>query len=111
MINKRRITEASSFYAKETWNHEEDQFVCMDSFKAGAEWAQEEFVENLWHDVEEDPQRYDDYLVKTKQGCIDFCHFNINGWHNPKVGGGNVSKWLDLKYIQPTGGNNENTVL
>ena len=47
MIDKKKIAEASSFYAKETWNHVEEQFACMDGFRAGVRWAHQQLTENL----------------------------------------------------------------
>ncbi len=107
MIDEKKINKAMSTYAMDTWNHIEERFAAMNGFKEGAEWAQKEFVKSLWHDTSEEPKRYDDYLVRTIQGCIDFCHFNMNGWNEPKVGGGQVSQWLDLADILPKEGGEE----
>lgn len=117
MIDEKKIKEASKAYYRKTQAKcseiRDDEFeatgkdpglfyVCADvSFMNGVEWAQREFVKSLWHSAEEEPQRYDDYLVKTIQGCIDSCFFDMNGWHEPKIGGGQVCQWLDLSDILP----------
>ena len=51
MIDEKKITEAMSSYATETWNHAEERFVAMNGFKEGVEWAQKEFTNSLWHDA------------------------------------------------------------
>ncbi len=55
MINKKEIGKASVAHAKATWNHDEEQFSCMDGFNAGVDWAQKEFKKSLWHDASEEP--------------------------------------------------------
>ena len=102
-MSKNKIAAAATVYAKETWNNEEDQFVCMDGFKEGAQWMQHELLKSMWHDASEKPTRYDTYLVRTKQGCLDFCHFATEKWHGKGIG--TVEKWLDLADIKPKGGN------
>ena len=56
MIDEKKITEAMSSYATETWNHAEERFVAMNGFKEGVEWAQKEFIKSLWHDAAEEPE-------------------------------------------------------
>ncbi len=56
MIDEKKISETASFFAKETWNHEEEQFACMDGFRVGVGWAQQEFIKSLWHDVSDEPK-------------------------------------------------------
>ena len=62
-MNLELIEAAATVYAKETWNHEEDQFMCIDGFKEGAKWAQKEFVNSLWHDASEEPEKFKPCLV------------------------------------------------
>ena len=107
MIDVSKIARASVLNAKENWDCDGARFPAMCAFVEGAEWAQQEFIKSLWHDASEEPERYDDYLVKTKQGCIDHCFFDMNGWHKPKIGGGDVSQWLDLSDILPAKGGEE----
>lgn len=72
-----------------------------DAFGVGAQWGAQRIIKDLWHDVSEEPSRYDDYLVKTKQGCFDTAHYNMGGWYAPYMGGGTVIQWLDLADILP----------
>ena len=111
MIDEKKIEEAARQHMiKEYCNNGDWSFPCKtadiksqceDDFKSGACWAMQEFLKDLWHPVSEEPSRYDDYLVITKQGCIDSCYFDADSWHDPKIGGGNVTMWLDYKDILP----------
>lgn len=96
MIDEKRITEAMNTYIGYPKEIDEGVETSMrrDAFKAGVEW----FKNALWHDASEKPARYDTYLVKTKQGCLDFCHFATEKWHSKDVG--TVVEWLDLADIK-----------
>ena len=91
MIDEKRIAEAAFMHThkNQTWNEKRDY---------GVEW----FKINLWHDASEKPTRYDTYLVRTKQGCVEFIHFANEVWHDKDTG--TVDKWLDLYDILPKGG-------
>lgn len=97
MIDENKIIEAAIQNAdkynpcRSTLDMEE---VCRTSFNDGIEW----FKNAIWHDASEKPARYDTYLVKTKQGCLDFCHFATEKWHSKDVG--TVVEWLDLADIK-----------
>lgn len=101
MIDEKKIIEAAELNAdkynpcRSALDREE---ACRASFEDGVEW----FKKALWHPSSEVPTRYDDYLIKTKQGCLDFCHFATEKWHSKHVG--TVDKWLDLADIKPKGG-------
>lgn len=96
MISKEKIQQAANEYVGHQPEIGEDliEYSMRDAFKSGIEW----FKENLWHDASEKPARYDTYLVKTKQGCLDFCHFATEKWHSNDVG--TVVEWLDLSDIK-----------
>lgn len=96
MIDKEKIQQAANEYVGCSPEIGEDlyEYATRDAFKSGIEW----FKENLWHPVSEVPTRYDTYLVKTKQGCLDFCHFATEKWHSTDVG--TVVEWLDLSDIK-----------
>ena len=37
----------------------------FDGFNAGAKWAINEFIKDLWHDIDENPKKYHKCLVKV----------------------------------------------
>ena len=108
MIDEKKIEEAAIKHMNAAYNDEyfpvkisEIKKQCESDFKAGAHWAIEQFLKDLWHNTKEEPPKYDDYLVKTKQGCLDSCLFSHGSWFEPKIGGGEVAMWLDYKDILP----------
>lgn len=106
MIDEKKIEEAENSSAEQNrwevaFSDDEVRTLCKKLLIAGAHWVIQEFLKVLWHDANEEPSRYDDYLVITKQGCIDSCYFDADSWHDPKIGGGNVTMWLDYKDILP----------
>ena len=70
MIDEKKIAKIATLYAKETWNHEEEQFVAMCAFKEGTLWAQQEFINSLWHDASEEPKKCKMVLLCDKKGSI-----------------------------------------
>ena len=46
--------------------------------------------------VSYEPKRYDTFLVKTKEGCYDFAHFNMNGWGKGVMTGGQPLDWREI---------------
>ena len=112
MIDEKTIKEAAYNYIGGE-DHDKDKMELFEfmrvSFINGADWAIYEFQQRLWHDASETPTRYDTYLVRTKQGCVEFIHFANEIWHDKDTG--TVDKWLDLYDILPKKVKNENTNL
>ena len=72
-----------------------------DAFGVGAKWGALRIIKDLWHKASEEPPRYDDYLVKTMQGCVGTANYNMLGWYKPNIGHGDVEYWLDIADIIP----------
>lgn len=43
------------------------------AFKAGAKWMQEEFLKNLWHQTDEEPEGYDEWIL---------LHYNVGNYYS-----------------------------
>lgn len=100
MIDEKKIEEVASkdsAFLYSEWNT-----PCKEAYVRGFKACMHWLRQSLWHDVSERPPRYDTYLVRTKQGCLDFCHFATEKWHSKDIG--TVEKWLDLSDIKPKGG-------
>lgn len=136
MIDKKEISKASAAHAKATWNHDEEQFACMDGFEAGAHWTQEEFKKSLWHDAGEEPTQegsvigygyVDDELrscsinwLKTRKDFFEIAKKNLTGKDAPtdeeleeviherwrEFKDGGLQKWCYLSDIMPQEGGN-----
>ena len=114
-MNLELIEAAATVYAKETWNHEEDQFMCIDGFKEGAKWAQKEFVNSLWHDASEEPEKFKPCLVygvftyEGEEPIEDYCTsvYTNYGWaedYFPRDYDGVIERWCYLDDILPKEG-------
>lgn len=52
--------------------------------------------EGRYNKLKKKPNKYDVYLVKTKQGCYDFALYDIDGWHTGQVTNGAVEYWRTI---------------
>lgn len=124
MIDERKIEAAANKhieteYARYNSGEVEEEMICLrgkDSFKAGAYWAVNEFVKDLWHSYDEVPTRknkdilqffesysadseddYDEYfeLAHTREG------FTQETWEDFMNIGGTPSMWLYIEDLFP----------
>lgn len=53
-------------YARYNSGEVEEEMICLrgkDSFKAGAKWAINEFLKDLWHQTNKEPEGYDEWIL------------------------------------------------
>lgn len=53
-------------YARYNSGKVEEEMICLrgkDSFKEGAKWAINEFLKNLWHQTNKEPEGYDEWTL------------------------------------------------
>lgn len=73
MIDNKKIEKAAKHYAEENSMSIEDQMgdtyngieELSDAYKAGAKWAINEFLKDLWHPSSEEPKRHSYIMFKT----------------------------------------------
>lgn len=127
MIDNKKIEEAAKvymigeFYDKDEaeWNYpitnEEKRNQCIIDFKAGAKWAINEFLKDLWHPASEKPNIKQGEccvtcLVKFKNGSTELCVYfrNPEGWEcddmSPKDFKRNFKGWLYIDDLLPKEG-------
>ena len=75
MIDNKKIEDVAKVYMigefydrdEAEWNYpitnEEKRNQCIIDFKAGAKWAINEFLKNLWHQKDEEPEGYDEWIL------------------------------------------------
>lgn len=81
MVDDKKIEEAANKhidteYAKYNSGEVEEEMICLrgkDSFKAGAKWMQEEFLKELWHQTDEQPEGYDEWIL---------LHYNVGNYYS-----------------------------
>lgn len=75
MIDNKKIEDVAKVYMigefydrdEAEWNYpitnEEKRNQCIIDFKAGAKWATNEFLKGLWHQKNEEPEGYDEWIL------------------------------------------------
>ena len=71
MIDNNKIEESAKHYAEENSMSIEDQMgdvydnmeELSDAYKTGAKWAINEFIKDLWHQKDEEPEGYDEWIL------------------------------------------------
>lgn len=77
MIDDKKIEAAANKhieteYARYNSGKVEDEMICLmgkDNFKAGAYWAVNEFVKDLWHQTNKEPEGYDEWILLHYSVC------------------------------------------
>lgn len=125
MIDDKKIEKAIEDYVRYSSVEDEYPGTEGDAFKAGVEWAINEFLKDLWHSYNEVPTRkdkdilqffesysadseddYDEYfeLAHTREG------FTQETWEDFMNIGGTPSNWLYIEDLFPKtqkGGNHD----
>lgn len=71
MIDDKKIEAAANRhieteYARYNSGEVEEEMICLrgkDSFKEGAEWDINEFLKDLWHQTNKEPEGYDEWIL------------------------------------------------
>lgn len=111
MIDNKKIEEAANKhieteYARYNSGEVEEEMICLkgkDSFKEGAKWAINEFLKDLWHDVDEMPKRAKAFIFE----CGDYSmNYHVGMMFNPNDYKKNaeiwhMNRWCYLEDILP----------
>lgn len=78
MIDDKKKEEAARRNADKyrncpTLSDEDRDKVSIGSFKDGAKWAINEFLKDLWHQTEEQPEGYDEWIL---------LHYNVGNYYS-----------------------------
>ena len=115
MIDDKKIEKVIEDYVRYSSVEDEYPGTEGDAFKAGAEWAINEFLKNLWHPASEKPNIKQGEccvtcLVKFKNGSTELCVYfrNPEGWvcddMSPKDFKRNFKGWLYIDDLFPKKG-------
>lgn len=69
MIDDKKIKEAGQEYSQRFYHDS----TALYGFIAGAKWIQEEFLKNLWHQTDEEPEGYDEWIL---------LHYNVGNYYS-----------------------------
>ena len=111
MIDDKKIEAAANKhieteYARYNSGDVEEEMICLrgkDSFKAGAKWAINEILKDLWHDVDEIPKRAKAFIFE----CGDYSmNYHVGMMFNPNDYKKNaeiwhMNRWCYLEDILP----------
>ena len=100
MIDDKKIEEAIENYIR--YSSVEDEYPGTEgnAFKAGAKWAINEFLKDLWHPVSEEPREFAEVLAEAKitESIKTYISFKRNdalfkNW-DAYSSGANITRWL-----------------
>ena len=107
MIDDKKIEEAIENYIR--YSSVEDEYPGTEgnAFKAGAEWAINEFLKDLWHPISEEPREFAEVLaeVKITESIKTYISFKRNdalfkNW-DAYCSGANITRWLYIDDLFP----------
>ena len=119
MIDNKKIEDVAKVYMigefydrdEAEWNYpitnEEKRNQCIIDFKAGAYWAINEFLKDLWHPASEEPREFAEVLAEAKitESIKTYISFKRNDalFKNWDVysSGANITRWLYIGDLFP----------
>ena len=63
MIDDKKIEEAARNYCNNRYSASQDAPFIAEGFRHGAKWAFNEFLKDLWHQKDEEPEGYDEWIL------------------------------------------------
>ena len=114
MIDDKKIEEAARYYCNNRYPASQDAPFIAEGFKAGAKWAINEFLKDLWHDASEEPKKVKNLLLETTyeygKPIYHLIKYMPNGnnvcawreWYK----GAHLSRWLYIDDLLPKEGGN-----
>lgn len=103
MIDDKKIEEAIENYVRHSSVGDEYPGTERDAFKAGAKWAINEFLKDLWHSADEEPEKF--RIILYTGGSINTAMLIRNNW-NTKVCLLEIKKWCYIDDLFPKKGGN-----
>ena len=105
MIDKNKIKSAAQGYCDATYGTLNTNPFIAEAFRKGANWAINEFLENLWHPVSKEPEENRNILVEHKCGDLHYYTKNYDCYYkdpwDAKVRILNITRWLYIDDLLP----------
>lgn len=90
MIDNKKIVDVAKQHSEESYISGVFQACYKDAFTDGAKWMQEEFLKDLWHDVDEIPKRAKAFIFE----CGDYSmNYHVGMMFNPNDYKKNAEIW------------------
>lgn len=90
MIDDKKIEAAARRYSEVTDCDKEESLLIEEGFTEGAKWATNEFLKDLWHDVDEMPKRVKAFIFECGD---DSMNYHIGMMFNPNDYKKNAETW------------------
>lgn len=106
MIDKNKIKSAAQGYCDATYGTLNTNPFIAEAFRKGANWATNEFLKDLWHSADEEPEKF--RIILYTGGSIntaDTIMLIKNNW-NTKVYLLKIKKWCYIDDLFPKEGGN-----
>ena len=109
MMDDKKIEDVANEYSQDNcgYSYNINKFL---AFKAGAKWAINEFLKDLWHPTSEEPREFAEVLAEAKitESIKTYISFKRNGalfknW-NAYSSGANITRWLYIDDLLPKKG-------
>lgn len=106
MIDDKKIEEAAKSLRKDFDDDVTQGFLVEFGFEKGAKWAVNEFINELWHDAKEEPDKSKSDIITLGFGDDAYLHFkesvlwNKESWRH-SISRCQITKWAYLSDILP----------
>lgn len=103
MIDDKKIEDAARYYCNNRYPASQDAPFIAEGFRHGAKWAINEFLKDLWHDVDEIPKRAKAFIFECGDYSMNYyvgMMFNPNDYKkNAEIW--HMNRWCYLEDILP----------
>lgn len=114
MIDEKKIEEAARNYCNNRLPASQDAPFIAEGFRKGARWAIREFLKDLWHPIEEEPDKRKSDIITIGSYNYTSLHFKESfiwkeeSWRH-SISRCQITKWAYLSDILPKqkGGNHD----
>ena len=109
MIDNKKIEDAAKQHSEESYISDYFQACYKDAFMEGAKWAINEFLKDLWHSIEEEPDKRKSDIITIGSYNYISLHFKESfiwkeeSWRH-SISRCRITKWAYLSDILPKEG-------
>ena len=109
MIDKNKIKSAAQGYCDATYGTLNTNPFIAEAFRKGANWAINEFLNDLWHQKDEEPEGYDEWILLHYSAFNYYSLSQVKYFKSWKefVERAPIEKWLYIDDLFPKKGGEE----
>ena len=109
MIDKNKIKSAAQGYCDATYGTLDTNPFIAEAFMKGANWAINEFLNDLWHQKDEEPEGYDEWILLHYSALNYYSLSQVKYFKSWKefVERAPIEKWLYIDDLFPKKGGEE----